>query len=1584
MSEPAKFSCVLIGGQSLLIQCAERLLEKGHRISGIISEEPHILQWAKEKNILPIDPASNLVGQLKNEPFDILFSIANFSIISEDLLALPQKCAINFHDGILPDYAGLNVTTWALINGATEHGISWHIMTAELDKGEILKQKRFPIAEGETSLTLNAKCYEAGMQGFGEMMDELAQDRVQPIPQDFSRRTYFGQWKRPPVACLIDWTRPADEIDAMVRAFDFGPYWNPLGMAKTLVDGRVLLVSRTKVLPDKATAPSGTILKIDEGAIHVATGTEEIALLEFIGPDGETLSPASAVKSFGFKQGETLTTLETQRAEAVTEANSKFCRKEQFWIKRLAGLDSVEIPFAKRQNSANEEEAHRELEFFSPAPFLTMDCEGGTTGDLLLTAFNLFLSRISGKENFHIPFRQTSMSAETRLVEGLFASHVPLHIDLENNPKFGDFQTRMKAELNCLGKSGSYAMDLIVRHPDLGTAAHQWHHEPSPVVLERVSQLTSEKPETWVPSSGSDLTVVIPDDGRRCLWVYNPSVFDEATIRRMQEQFAVLLNEVIKAPDSPAGQFSILSEHEKKDLLENWNLTYADFPKDRCIHHLIEEQVDKTPDDVALSFQEDSLTYKELNKRANRLANYLIEQNVGPDDLVAVLVDRSIDMLVAMLGIMKAGGAYVPLDPVYPKDRLAFMVEDAQVSTVITQEKYSKLLPGTGAEIIQIDSEWPQIARLGSENPTGNVNSHNLAYVIYTSGSTGKPKGVMVEHRNVVNFFVGMDQRLQGDPPGVWLAVTSLSFDISVLELFWTLARGFKVVLYSGEDRAIGTDDDKEQTKTLAHADKKIDFSLFYFAADEGEHGSDKYKLLLEGAKYGDANGFKAVWTPERHFHAFGGLYPSPATMGAAIAVLTKNVSIRAGSCVLPLHHPIRIAEDWSLVDNLSNGRAGVAFASGWHPNDFVLMPQNYADRHKKLSDGIDQVRALWRGETLSFPGPLGEDVKVRTLPRPIQPEFPIWITAAGNPETFRIAGEKGTNILTHLLGQSVEEVAEKIQIYRDAWKEAGHPGEGIVSLMLHTFIADDEEFVRAQVKTPLKEYLRSAGGLIHKYASSFPTFKGLSKDDKKGIDDQFQKMSDEDLEAMLDHAYQRYYETSGLFGTPESCVTLVDKLKGMGVDDIACLVDFGVPSDTVMKHLPYLNELRELTSTPKSVDGDTDTSVPALISRHKVTHMQCTPSMAGMLTADAQAHDALRSLKQMMVGGEAFPTKLASELKAFVSGNVINMYGPTETTIWSSTHALDDSKGPVPIGKPIANTQLYVLDKNFQPVPVGVPGELFIAGDGVVRGYLFRPELTEERFVPDPFSSVPKARMYRTGDLVRYRPDGVLEFLGRMDHQVKIRGYRIELGEIESVLSRHVQAKEAVVVAREDSFGNKQLVGYVTPSHGKHPPVESLRSFLRERLPEYMIPSVFMVLESFPLTPNKKVDRKALPAPEQVRHMAAGDILQPKTHTEKELLKIWKETLSIEEIGAGDSFFDLGGHSLSAVQVTMRIRQVFDVDFPMRLVFQAPTLIELAAKIDELVLEQVDSQELDALLNEIEQLSDEEVGSANSSHDGN
>jgi natural product biosynthesis luciferase-like monooxygenase protein/non-ribosomal peptide synthase protein (TIGR01720 family) len=663
----------------------------------------------------------------------------------------------------------------------------------------------------------------------------------------------------------------------------------------------------------------------------------------------------------------------------------------------------------------------------------------------------------------------------------------------------------------------------------------------------------------------------------------------------------------------------------------------------------------------------------------------------------------------------------------------------------------------------------------------------------------------------------------------------------------------------------------------------------------------------------------------------------------AAIAAITERVGIRAGSVVLPLHSTLRVAEEWSVVDNLSRGRVGISVASGWHANDFVLAPGNYADRRERMYREVETLRRLWRGEALTCRGGEGREVAVKILPRPVQAELPVWITAAGSPETFRMAGEIGAGLLTHLLGQSVEGVAEKIAIYREAWKQHGHgPGEGHVTLMLHTFVGEDLDAVREMVREPFCSYLRTSIDLI----KNFGRWMGREIDPAQ--------LSPDDLDALVSHAFDRYFETSGLFGTPESCLGLISQLAEAGVDEVACLIDFGVPFDAVMEGLTHLNTVRErwnaeADTSPADAGADRSAPLPeehsiaVEIARHEVTHLQCTPSMARMLTVDPEALAALRGLKVLMLGGEALPVALLEQLEGTVSGRIHNMYGPTETTIWSTTYAGRARGSSVPIGRPIANTQIYLLDRRLQPVPLGVPGELFIGGDGVTRGYLRRPELTQERFIPDPFSAAPGARLYRTGDLARYLEEGDIEFLGRLDYQVKIRGHRIELGEIEARLEQHSEVREAVVVARDDETGEKRLIAYyVTKEPDQKPSWQELRDFLREELSEAMLPAAFVRLEAMPLTPNGKVDRKALPAPDLERPELQQEYLAPRDEAEEALARIWRQVLGLEQVGVHDNFFDLGGDSILAVQIVARANQA-RLKFSIRQLMERQTIAELA-----------------------------------------
>jgi thioesterase domain-containing protein/acyl carrier protein len=527
-----------------------------------------------------------------------------------------------------------------------------------------------------------------------------------------------------------------------------------------------------------------------------------------------------------------------------------------------------------------------------------------------------------------------------------------------------------------------------------------------------------------------------------------------------------------------------------------------------------------------------------------------------------------------------------------------------------------------------------------------------------------------------------------------------------------------------------------------------------------------------------------------------------------------------------------------------------------------------------------------------------------------------------------------GANLLTHLLGATMETLAANLAIYRKAWRDHGHGRhgrQGCVTLMLHTFVGDDLDTVRETVRGPLMNYLRSASNLARKAGGSTDKDRALSE------------LSDAEVNELHARKFDRVFDAGSLLGTPEKCLATIERLEAIGVNEVACLIDFGVDFDSVMGSLQLLNRVREINAS-KIPSRRGDYSIPAQIAAHGVTHFQCTPSMARMLSARPESLTSLAPLRAMLVGGEALPSDLADLLQDSVSGEILNMYGPTETTIWSTTAAAERGRRPVPVGRPIANTQIYILDRLGQPVPIGVPGELFIGGDGVAAGYHNRPTLTAERFVDDPFSAEAGGKMYRTGDLARYRSDGAIEFLGRVDHQVKLRGHRIELGEIEAVLQRHSGVREAVVVAREDQPGDQRLVAYIVPLGPQTIAPGELREHLGRKLPKEMVPSVFVTVDALPRTPNGKMDRRALPAPDHVRHDTSRTFAAPRNRVESELTRIWERILGVRPIGLTDNFFELGGHSLLAVSLFAQIEKTFGKNLPLATLFRGPTIEQLAA----------------------------------------
>jgi amino acid adenylation domain-containing protein len=841
-----------------------------------------------------------------------------------------------------------------------------------------------------------------------------------------------------------------------------------------------------------------------------------------------------------------------------------------YWKKQLSGRPSaLELP-ADHMHSPDS--SSRGSTYYVTLPKELTEAlkelgrhERATLFMILVASFQTLLYRYTGQEDQVIGSITASRTQrDTEALVGFFANTLVLRTNLSGNPTFRELLGRVREVVLDAQAHQDLPFEYLVK--ELRPERYAGRNPLFQVLISLESPL-STLPSGWTMgqleietgASRFDLALDIKDgpEGLVCSFEYSTDLFEQATIVRMAGHLQTLLEAVVADPGRQLVEYPILTESERHQILVEWNATATDYPRDMCIHQLFEHQVESTPDAVAAIYKDEQLTYRELNGRANQLAHYLQQLGVGPDVLVGICVERSLDMIVGLLGILKAGGAYLPLDPAFPPERIEFMLEDAQVPVLVTQQHLTAQLPEHKARVVYLDTDGATLARQNETNLTPKALSDNLAYVIYTSGSTGRPKGVQIIHRAVVNFLLSMREQPGLRADDTLLAVTTLSFDIAALELFLPLVVGARVVIASQEI----------------------------------------------------------------------------------------------------------------------------------------------------VADGIALMEVLTR------------------------------------------------------------------------------------------------------------------------------------------------------------------------------------------------------------KH---------------------------------VTVMQATPvTWRILLAAGWQGNHSLK----IICGGEALPPDLAQQLLPRAA-SLWNIYGPTETTIWSSTCEIEPGEKTITIGRPIANTQIYLLDAHLQPVPVGVPGELYIGGDGLARGYLNRPELTAERFIPNPFSDNPGDRIYKTGDLTRYRPDGTIVHLGRQDFQVKIRGYRIELGEIEVVLNQHPAVRQAAVVAREDVPGDKRLVAYVVLKKGLNAPVEDLKQHVTKQVPAYMVPSVFMILEAMPLTPNGKVDRGAFPVPELSRHSSQEDFVAPTLPLHSQLVQIWEELLDARPIGTRDNFFDLGGHSLLAARLVMRIERDYGKKIPLNTLLADATVERLAEVI--------------------------------------
>ena len=803
---PAAISVLLMGQESLTIACGGILLAGGHRIAAVVTQDATEQGWAAELGLEVFDTPKALVAA--GPTADWFLSIANLAMVPDAALALASKGAVNFHDGPLPQAAGLNTPAWAILRGESQHGVSWHMMEGGVDEGDLIATRTIEIAPEETAFSLNSKCYAAGMDSFTEVLAQLERGEVDRSPQDLSLRTYFARDDRPEQGGFLDFTVPAETLSALVRGLDFGEYWNPLTTAKLHVGDAVIRVGALGV--GTGDVPAGQVAEVSDDAVLIGTATVPVRLSGLVNLAGMAVDLASM-----FAVGDVL--------DAATLA-APDASEEPRWRKILRGFDPVQCPLM--------------TPLIGPAGRAVLP--GAPSRDRAVALAALVMLRAAGLEKGRI--------ALARETAGFAAPWVPLSVAASADTSVPEVYAQISAQLDRAEAAGGFARDLPLRDPEIDGAA------PDLAI-----SLTD------APLPGAALTLCVTDSG---VALHHDGRLDAASIEiltaRLTAAFAAQEAETVAA-------LWALPEADTA-LMAGWNDTARAYDR-TTIHQAFEAQVAATPDAEALVCEGDSLTYAALNARANQLAHVLRSKGVSAGTPVGLYMARGLDLLIGTLGILKAGGAYVPLDPAYPADRIAHYISDSAASVIVTQTALAGALPAHQAEVVELGSAAERAA------PDHNLETvsgpDDLAYLIYTSGSTGTPKGVMVSHGNVANIFAGMDDRIDHKAGDVWLAVTSLSFDISVLELFWTLSRGFKLALAGDESRTLVSNG------PIADGGKPIDFNLFYWGNDDGV-GPKKYELLLEGAKFADANGFNAVWTPERHFHAFGGPYPNPSVTGAA------------------------------------------------------------------------------------------------------------------------------------------------------------------------------------------------------------------------------------------------------------------------------------------------------------------------------------------------------------------------------------------------------------------------------------------------------------------------------------------------------------------------------------------------------------------------------------------------------------------------------------------------------------------------------------------------------------------------------
>ena len=1372
--------------------------------------------------------------------------------------------------------------------------------------------------------------------------------------------------------------------------------------------------------------------------------------------------------------------------------------------------------------------------------------EGVTLYMILLATFQVLLYRYTGQVDILVGSPTSGRTkAEFTSIVGCFVDSMVMRADLSGNPFFRDFLLQVRETVLGALAHQDYPFPLLVDKLQVERDSSRSPIFQTYFILQKFQEsqgwqnvfLSSKKtlmnwgglevePFALDQQEGLydlDLEMFEEDSHLLGFLKYNTDLFDGSTIERMVGHLENLLSEIVENPSQKVSELPILSAAERHQLLVKLNDTEVEYPQDKCIHQLFEEQVEKTPDAVAVVFEGEKLTYQQLNQQANQLGHYLRAFKVGSGVLVGISVEPSLDQVVSLLSVLKAGGVYVPLDPNYPQERLAFMEEDSKVQVVLTKEPRLDNSSLQHSRIVCLDRERDVIGQESSENLACHTTPDDLAYAIYTSGSTGKPKAVLGRIRSTVNRLNWMWEMLPFAADEICCQKTSINFVDHVAEIFSPLLKGIPLVIVRDDIRG-----DVPQLMNLLR-DRKITRivlvpSLLKAMLEYGSEQLTQFQYLKYVFCSGEtlplnlARAFQQKISSARLFNIYGS-----SEVAADVTCFEVNLW-QTRQKILQYFTP-QVLQNVNRnhvpgFDKKPFTKPGVSvetLAPKFQHSKLPLYPLKVEDYYDKLSQEvlpyvIDTGSPTFIGHMTSALPDFMHDmsklisrlnqnlVKIETSKSLIflerealailhrlvynfadefyqeniqQKNRNLGVVTTGgttaNISALLCARNRG------LLSQENSQELSKESIYRVLSKKGYQDIVLIGSRLMHYSInkatsilgmgtknvvyidtnsdgkldldllvenirecRNKELYVLAIVgiagttETGEIDPLVEMGNIAQEFGIHFHVdaawggatmfserhkgkLEGIEKADTITICGHKQLYLPQGISVclfkdpqMLNFAettarYQAQRDTfdMGRFTIEGSRSALSLCLHGslhiIGKRGYEILIDDGIEKAQYFSRLIQMLEPFELIMEPalnivnyRYIPGDlrskvkqkslTDSDIERINQLN--TQIQKEQFERGMTfvskttlidtghdqgkeivvfrtvlsnpnTTTVDLHSVLE--EQLRIANQ-IETKSKNKLVEFITPDAVAMQemiylDQAENPKENLEEALEEylKKNTVPIGKPIANTQIYILDKYGNLLPPGITGELYVGGEGIAQGYLNQPELTQEKFILNPFTKDNKSknteanRLYKTGDQARWLPDGNIEFVGRIDNQVKLRGFRIELGEIEALLNGLSQIQQAVVIAREDVPGNKRLVAYIVASD-ESLSTKELREFTKQKLPEYMIPSAFVALDSFPLTPNGKIDRKALPAPEGIS--PEQEYVAPKTEVEQHLAQIWQDVLQIEKVGIYDNFFEMGGNSLLLVKVISKLQKLLKMELQVVELFKYPNIYYLSEYI--------------------------------------